>query len=356
MMNVQTTNRLWNDSCAGITDGNALLDLAQGWLHQGNVVVALELLKSAMNTTEASRDHRLRARILKETGRARMMESSWETAEALYLEAQQIFMEIDDKKGASECARNRANMAFQKGLYRKAEQLCETALEWSTEINDHELRATILNTLGAIQSATDEREESIKTFRLCLTDFESCGNIIRQGYVLLNIGLTETELKRYPEAIVSLNSALAIALEEKDLNLVEICYQNISKCYLYQNEIILAKSVIDTARKLLPGLNSKALECELNLIDGRILRGMGDLAGAEEVLEETYQMTVEHQLSALMADVLYEQGVIAKDHGNVDLAYFKFDTAAKQYSKLDIESGRQKAELAANNALRGMNA
>ena len=235
-MNLTVTNHREDMVCSSINDGFALLELARGWLAQGNQVVAMELLKSAIASSEADRDKQLRARILKETGRTYMMSSDWENANNNYLEAQRIFTDSQDYKGASECARNRANMFFQQGHYDKAEQLCESALDFSADLNDRSLRASILNTLGAIKSATGNHAEAVKILKLCLSDFESIGNKIRQGYVLLNIGLTYHELNEHINAVENLNKALAISLEQKDLNLVEICYQNIAKCYLAQGE------------------------------------------------------------------------------------------------------------------------
>ncbi|MCP6756268.1 tetratricopeptide repeat protein, partial [Klebsiella pneumoniae] len=87
--------------------------------------------------------------------------------------------------------RNRANLRFQKGNFREAELLCEQALEWASMTGESELRATILNTLGAIQSATGNHADAIKTLGLCLADFRTARNRSREGYVLLNIGLAE---------------------------------------------------------------------------------------------------------------------------------------------------------------------
>jgi len=84
LMTIQTKDGI----CSGIRDGFALLDLARGWLKQGIPAVAIELLESAINSAEAERDERLRARILKETGRAMMMQSDWANSESHYLEAQ----------------------------------------------------------------------------------------------------------------------------------------------------------------------------------------------------------------------------------------------------------------------------
>jgi len=328
---------------AEIKDGFALLDLARGWLKQGNPVVAIELLKSANASTEAELDQDLQGHILKEIGRALMMQSDWEGSESHYLGAQRMFLNIENYKGASECARNRANMYVQRGMYYEAEQLCEQALKWVSTLNDHQLRATILNTLGAIKSATGEINESIKIFRLCLADFQAVGNVIRQGYVLLNIGLSQTELDQYGEAIHSLNESLAIALNEKDLHLVEICYQNISKCHLAQNETVLARSVLDTARRILPGLDSRALEAELELVNCRILKAMGDIDNAEALLTKTYQIALDHKLTSLQADVLFEQGLLYKDSGESELAACKLDAAAHQYRQIGVDKGFREA-------------
>jgi len=326
-----------NGTVTQLHDGYALLELARGWLKQGNALVALELLDSAIQSKDVETDVELRARILKETARSKMMQSDWDEADSLYLEAQRLFNDLNNYRGAAECARNRANLYFQKGMYQQVEQYCEQALDWASQAKDHELRATILNTLAAAKSATGDFKESLKIFHLCLSDFQAAGNTIRQGYVLLNIGLNQIELEELGSAIQKLNEALSIALKEKDLHLVEICYQNISKCYLQQKETTLAKSVIDTARKFLPGLNSKAVEAELNLIDGKILRIMGHYDAALEMLDETLKMAQEHKLSALMADVLYEQGLVARDIGRFDMARSKIDTAAGQYQKIGME-------------------
>ncbi len=338
-----TLNRTSTDLCSGIHDGTTLLELARGWLKQGNPVVAFELLQTAVGLREADTDHLLRAQILKETGRALMMQSDWGKADVYYLEAQRLFMENHSFKGAAESARNRANMLFQRGQYAESEELCDRALEWASEINDYELRATILNTLGAIKSATGQLPEAIKVLRLCLSDFESSGNKARQGYVLLNIGLTQTELNDFSEAIATLNSALAIALEIRDLNLVEICYQNISRCYLAQNETILARSVCETARKILPGLNSRALETELGAIECKILRLTGDLHTAEEHLKKIYEHACANNLQALQADLLLEQGLLYRDMGNNALSISKLNAAVNQFKASGIEKGLREA-------------
>jgi len=342
-MKATNTNHADQRFSTEIRNGQSLLELARDWLKQGNPVVAIELLKSAGCSSEAENNPELRAKVLKETGRAMMMQSAWDGAENHYVEAQRLFLLHENWVGAAECARNRANMYFQKGMYGKAETLCQQALDWIAALNDHQLRATVLNTLGAVKSATGDLRESIKVFRLCLADFQAAGNVIRQGYVLLNIGLTQTELGEYVEAIQNLQEALAVAFSEKDLQLVEICYQNIARCHLAEGETIMARSVLDTARKILPGLNSRALEVELDLLDCKVLRAMGNTVGAEERLNATYDAAVKNRLTSLQADVLLEQGYLHRDTGEHSLAACKLEAAASLYKQLGMDKGFQDA-------------
>lgn len=324
-----------------LSDGCALLDLARGWLKQGNPVVATDILNAAVTSPEADQDRELRAMILKETGRAQMMQSDWNVCENNYLEAQRLFLDIGHLKGAAECARNRANARFQQGRYPESKELCRIALEFATQLEDHELRATILNTQGAIHSATGEHREAIRILQLCLADFQTSGNVIRQGYVLLNIGLTYTELSDQQSAIDSLNEALAIALQEKDLTLVEICYQNIAKCYLAQREPGPAKSVIDTARKILPGLGSNSLEAELNLLESLALAALGDFSTATELLEATYRMADQADLAAVKAEVCSQQAQLAHDQGQSNLAAAKLEAAAVIFRQIGADKRYQ---------------
>lgn len=324
---------------AEIRDGHALLQLARGWLKQGNPVVAIELLDAALKSREAEDDPELQAHIQKETGRAWMMQSHWDSALSHYIAAQRVFLDIEHFRGAAECARNRANVCFQRGEYSQSEELCQLALAWCETLNDHELRATIFNTLAAVKSATGDLVGSIHVFQLCLADFQAAKNLIRQGYVLLNIGLSQTELGRYGEAVQSLNESLAIALDERDLHLVEICYQNIAKCHLEQHATIMARAVVDSARKMLPALNSKSLEAELDLLDARVRRAMGDLEGAEHILKTAYQSATGLGLAALQADMLLELGLLYQDIGWFDRAVSSLEAAECQYRQLKIDKG-----------------
>ena len=336
-----------------IRDSQTLLALARGWLKQGNPIVALELLNTALRTHEAGADNTIRAQLLKETGRAYMMQSDWPAAEFNFVEAQQLFLTVGNCQGAAECSRNRANMLFQQGEYTTAENLCTQALELASQIGNYELRATILNTQAAIESATGRHREALKSFGLCLADFQTSHNAIRQGYVLLNIGLCHIELTEYTQASQSLNEALAIALTEKDLHLVEICYQNIAKCYVSQKEYRLAQSVLETARRILPGLNSAALDAELLLLEGRIKRALGDFLGSEATLETAYRQAADHRLAALQADILYEQGQLHRETGQADLAVAKLNAASRQYRQLGMHKGFQSSILAIEQLQRG---
>ena len=320
-----------------ITDGRELLELARGWLRQGNPIVAAELLKSASASLEADQDRNLHAQILKETGRARMMQSDWEQAESLYVSAQRTFLDLEHYRGAAECARNRANMAFQQGDYDRTEQLCDQALGWASIVGEHELRATILNTLGAVKATTGDKKGAVKQFELCLADFRAVGNQIRQGYVLLNIGLTSTDIEDYGRAMESLSEALRIAFAERDLHLVEICYQNIARCHMAQNDFVVAKSVSETARKILPALHAAALEVELDVLEARILRNLGDLTGADQLLARSLRSAIDQNLAQLHADILLEQGLLCKQRGDRTLAVYKLDSAATHYRKIGAD-------------------
>lgn len=340
-MKATVTERPTAERTIEVRDSQTLLELARGWLKQGNPIVALDLLQSALQTPQADTGVAVRAQILKETGRAHMMQSDWSAAESNYLEAQRLFMSVEDFQGAAESTRNRANMFFQRGEYAIAESLCSQALDMASLAENNGLRATILNTQAAVQSATGRHREALKSFRLCLADFQSSNNVIRQGYVLLNIGLCQVELGEFAEATQSLTECLSIALTEKDLHLVEVTYQNIAKCYLAQKEHQLAQSVLETARKILPGLNSAALDAELSLLEARILRAMGDFTRADSALDAAYRKAVDNRLSALQADILAEQGLLSKDLGQVDLAVAKLNAAARQYRQIGLDKGFQ---------------
>ena len=90
-------------------------------------------------------------------------------------------------------------------------------------------------------------------------------------------------------------------------------------------------------------MNSKALEAELSLIEIKILRQSGNIENAEKLLEITYKLAIDNNLTAIEADILYEQGLLEKSKGNLTVATTKLDAAIDLFRKLNIEQGVKKA-------------
>ena len=191
------------------SDARHLLELAREWMKQGNTAVAFQLLNQALRLKETEENKVLKGELSKEVGRVFMQSGQWDRAEEAYNQAQSIFLESGHLRGAAESARNLANMKFQQGQFDISNSLCETAIDWATKTGDFQLRATILNTQGAIKSIEGKQKESIQVFRLCLSDFRRSGNKLRQAYVLHNIGLAQTEVGQYAEAKASFEEALS---------------------------------------------------------------------------------------------------------------------------------------------------
>jgi tetratricopeptide (TPR) repeat protein len=316
-----------------ISDGQHLLELAREWLKQGNAAVAFQLLNQALKLKETEDNKLLKGELSKEVGRIHMQNGQWERAEDAYNQARTIFLESGHYRGAAESVRNLANMKFQLGNLTDSYSLCETAIDWATKSGDFQLRATILNTQGAIKSMEGKPKESIQVFRLCLSDFRRSGNQLRQAYVLHNIGLAQTEIGQYQEAKSSLEEALAIALENRDLNLVELCYQNMAKLYLRMGDLMAARSLIKSARDLLDTLKSPALETDLDIIDAESCRRTGDPDQAERILENGLTKARQNGLVEHEAELLYESGLVSANRGQWDRARSRLEAAIILFKK-----------------------
>jgi len=316
-----------------ISDGNHLLELAREWLKQGNTAVAFQLLNQALKSKETECNKTLKGELSKEVGRVYTQTGQWDRAEDAYTQAKSIFLETGNYRGAAESVRNLANMKFQLGEFSLSETLCETAIGWATKSGDFQLRATILNTQGAIKSIEGKQKESIHVFRLCLSDFRRSGNKMRQAYVLHNIGLVQMEMSQYQDARTSFEEALALALESRDLNLVELCYQNMAKMHLQVGDLIAARSLIKSARELLDTLKSPAAEVDLDITDADCRRRFGDLKNSENILERALNMAREHSLSQHEAEILYLGGLVAADGGETHIARSRLEAAMALFKK-----------------------
>jgi len=310
-----------------ISDGNHLLELAREWLKQGNTAVAFQLLNQALRSKETEHSKNLKGELSKEIGRVYMQTGQWERAEDAYYQAKWIFLEIGNYRGAAESIRNLANMKFQMGEFSLSESLCESAIDWATKSGDFQLRATILNTQGAIKSIEGKQKDSINIFRLCLSDFRRIGNKLRQAYVLHNIGLAQMEIGEFPEAKKSLEEALSLAYESRDLNLVELCYQNIAKLYLQIGDIMAARSLIKSARELIISLGSPAMTVDLDIIEADSARKSGDLKQARNMLDSALEMARKQNLSQHEAEILYLSGLTAAEQGETNVARARLEAS-----------------------------
>lgn len=316
-----------------LNNGQHLLELAREWMKQGNTAVAFQLLNQALKLKETESNRVLKGELSKEVGRVFMQNGQWDQAEDAYNQAQSIFLETGHYRGAAESVRNLANLKFQLGQFDDSEMLCEKGIEWATRSGDFQLRATILNTQGAIKSIEGKNKESIQVFRLCLSDFRRSGNRLRQAYVLHNIGLAQIEIGQYAEAKMALEEALALALENRDLALVELCYQNMVKLNLQTGDLVAARTLIKSARGLLDTLKSPALATDLDIIEADMRRRSGDLQETEKMLQKALKAAQENGLIQHEAELLYEGGLTAIDGGHFDLARNRLEAAIALFKK-----------------------
>jgi tetratricopeptide (TPR) repeat protein len=314
-------------------DAQHLLRLAKEWMKQGNTTVAVQLLNEAMKLNEAAEDRLVKGEISKEMGRVYMQTGQWELAEDAYQDATAIFLEFEQYSGAAESVRNLANMKFQQGRFCDSNSLCETAVCWATKSGDYQLRATIFNTLGAIKSVEGNQRESIKILRLCLSDFRSTGNRLRQAYTQHNIGLAQLEVGDYIESRRSLEEALALALEQKDLTLVALCYQNIAKLYLKTCDLPAAQSLIKAAHEINNMLNSPNISTDLAIIEAESYRLGGDIKEARGILESALGQAREHKLTQHEAEILSDLGQLSIEMGRYEEARTNLEAAIALFKK-----------------------
>jgi len=314
-------------------DAKHLIGLARDWMKQGNTTVAFQLLNDALKLREAEENKLVKGEISKEIGRVYMQLGQWDRAEEACNQAASIFLENGHYHGAAESVRNLANIKFQIGQFSDSNILCEKAIDWATKSGDFQLRATILNTQGAIKSIEGKQRESIKIFKRCLSDFRQSGNKLRQAYIQHNIGLAQLEIGDYMESKKSLEESLSLALENKDTNLVELCYQNMAKLYLKLGDIIAARSLVKAAKELLETIKSPNMAVDLAIIEADACRLSGDLENADLILGEALESARKNNLLQHEAEILYESSQVSIERGLLDIARSRLEAAITLFKK-----------------------
>ena len=212
---------------------------------------ALELAREALQLAVDSADRASWASGSHLLGRALMVNGDLDAAFESLTAAALTFAELEDplsQAGSEELA---GKVCLNLGRLEDAKRLLQSAIARVSQqfsVRAQAIRATALNHLAGVQHTQGASADALISLRKALSIWETQGQFSGQAHCLSNIGVIQTLLGQYPEAIASLSKAFRIYQTHlKDPHSEVFILLNLARAHDQQGDHLLAIEVIRAA-------------------------------------------------------------------------------------------------------------
>lgn len=243
-------------------------NLADTYLRTSDYKKALELYQQANDLLVNVDDKKLQRSIVHNIGVAYVSQGLYDQAEEYYLKALKIAEEINYNYGLISEYNNLANLYFNKADYTKATEYFEKALKYAKESNIKEYELSVLGNLANVYNFTGKFDLAKKQYEQVLEVAKSYSDKTLYADTLHNLATLNTELGNYDEAVSNLENVIEIYKENKDKKKLSQAYSNLGVTLIERSVKKLSYEKLDVLDKALEAYNmSLDLSLEINAID-----------------------------------------------------------------------------------------
>ena len=174
---------------------------------------ALELARESLRLADTSADQVNRASSNHLLGRALMVNGDLTAALEALRSAIIVFAALKDSLGQASCEELAGKVCLNLGRLEDAEKLLRSAIARTERQGSGQAQsthATALNHLAGVQHSQGASAGALINLRLALDIWENQMQYSGQAHCLSNIGLIQTSLGQYPEAVASLSRAYSV--------------------------------------------------------------------------------------------------------------------------------------------------
>lgn len=194
-----------------------------------------------------------------------------------YMEAKQIFEELNDEKGRA-ASLNLIGILYMDWLdYEKALSTYYESLKMEEARGNKQGMLDIHINIGTALIKLDKKQDAIVSYKTALDISYELADKNKEAYALFHIALTFTDLYDFPQANVYIGKLLTVIPSITQKDVLARTLQALGYCYLIQNRCQEALASLTKSREIAEssGLNDIASTCYLFLSQAYICVGDG---------------------------------------------------------------------------------
>jgi len=175
-----------------------------------------------------------------------------------YIQAQEIYREIDDKKGTAKCFNNIGLIYKSQGDYAKAVDFFTQSLKMHEEIGAKQGMGVALNNIGTIYKAQEDYTKAIDFFTQSRKIYEEINDQRRVATSLNNIGTIYLNQGDYTKAIDHFTQSLKTYKAFEDKKGIALALNNIGVIYNKQKDYTKAIDYYTQCLEIYKALGDKS--------------------------------------------------------------------------------------------------
>lgn len=322
---------------------NFLIDLGKMMISEGEHFLASEIFNNILLFSTNEKDLQLfKVQANVNLAKIYISQANWKEALLNLNEAREIFLNVHDNKGLSQCEHLFGVIASQKGDLTTAKSIFEKALTYLENQDDKLLYGNIEINLGNVFAKSGNYEEALNHYQSCLLKFQELGDKRRVAEVRNNMGMVHIHKKEYEYALFEYDECIQIASEGRYLPILGIAYVNKAFVYIQINELKLSAFYAAKAMDISYQVNNLISIADIYKLKGIISKKQFEFQLAEEYFKASLRLNKELNNELNFAEAAYELGLLYYEL-NITKSYeFYFNKALEYYKAIKAQDKIEK--------------
>ncbi|MBU2492024.1 MAG: tetratricopeptide repeat protein [Bacteroidetes bacterium] len=318
---------------------NFLVEFGKMVITEGELYLASEIFSNILHFSSKNKDfNKIKVQADINLAKIYISQANWKEATFHLNEAREIFQDVHDNKGLSQCDHLSGVLILKKGDLKSAKSIFEKGLSYLEPDKDLLHVGNIEINLGNIFDMEGNHDEAINQYQSCLIKFQDLNDNRRVAEVRNNMGIAYTRKKEYEYALFEFDDCIKLALEGRYLPILGVAYLNKALVYIEINELKLSAFYSNKAMEICYQVNDTLSIADIYKLKGLISKKQFEFQLAEEYLKASLRLNKELHNELNFADTAFELGLLYYELNIVKSYEFYFNTALEYFKSINAQA------------------
>ncbi len=301
----------------------------------GKAEHALEVLLRALGQLASYDQQPLTADLLYRTAVLRTRLGETEAAEDLFHQSLEIATWCDYTRGQAWAVNGLAIIAQRKGETELADSQFRRARRLATAASEHRLLGILEMNLGVVANIRGDLDSALVHYESSLTSFSRTDDLEATCWALNNIGMLQTDLRRFEDSDLTFTRGLKLAKKVGDRVMEGMLEVNRVEALVGLTRWRRARQGCKRAIKLAEARGDTLQQAQALKFLGVVDRGQGRFDDSVQTLEHAAELAERVEDRLLGAEIVRELGETWTLQGDTAQARVAFGNALQRFVELD---------------------